>query len=56
MSVRRAIVDGKHGTHHRVFLIRGARVVKERSTDSYLKYGWNQMTSMGHWDGKFHWK
>lgn len=56
MARKRARVEGKHGTHHRVFLIRGARVVKERSTDMYLKYGWKELTALGHWDGKFHWK
>ena len=40
MSRKRAIVLGKHGTFHRVFLIRGGRVVKERNTDVYLKFGW----------------
>ena len=39
---KRAIVEGKHGTHHRVFLIRSARVVRERSTEEYLKYGWDE--------------
>lgn len=56
MSRKRAIVEGKHGTHHRVFLIRGARVVKERSTDAYLKYGWGEPTSLGHFEGKFRFK
>ena len=56
MSRKRAIVEGKHGTHHRVFLIRGARVVKERSTDMYLKYGWDNMTALGYWDGEIHFK
>jgi hypothetical protein len=36
----RAIVLGNHGRHHKVFLIRDARVIKERSTDEYLKNGW----------------
>jgi len=49
-------VEGPHGTHHRVFLIRGGRVIKERSTDMYLKYGWNEITALGHWQGKFHFK
>ena len=56
MGGRRAIVDGKHGTHHRVFLIEGARVVKERSTDMYLKYGWEEVTALGHSGGKFQFK
>lgn len=53
---KRAIVEGKHGTHHRVFLIRGARVVKERSTNMYLKYGWSDITAVGFYQGKFHFK
>ena len=55
MSNKRAIVDGKHGTHHKVFLIRDAHVVKERSTDMYLKFGWNEVTALGHYRGEFHW-
>ena len=56
MSKRRAIVEGKHGTHHKVFLIRGAHVVKERSTNMYLKYGWKEVTALGHCEGAFHFK
>lgn len=37
MKTKRAIVVGNHGRHHKVFLIRGARVVKEWDTDKYLK-------------------
>lgn len=51
---RRAIVFGASGKQHRVFLIRGARVVREKDTDAYLKYGWNEPTGLGHWEGKFH--
>ena len=54
MGRRRAIVEGAHGTHHRVFLIRSAHVVKERSTDMYLKYGWDEVTALGHYGEKFH--
>lgn len=56
MGRKRAIVDGKHGMHHRVFLIRDAHVVKELSTDMYLKYGWQGPTALGYWDGKFHFR
>lgn len=56
MSKRRAIVEGKHGTHHKVFLIWGAHVVKERSTNMYLKYGWKEVTTLGHYEGDFHFK
>ena len=56
MSKRRAIVEGKHGTHHKVFLIWGAHVVKERSTNMYLKYGWKEVTALGHCEGDFHFK
>lgn len=38
---KRAIVLGKHGRYHRVFLIRDARVIRERDTVWYLKDGWN---------------
>ena len=41
MKRQRAIVEGKHGLHHKVFLIRGARVLKERDTDVYMQKGWN---------------
>jgi hypothetical protein len=30
-------VEGKHKTHHRVFLIYGGRVVKDWNTDVYLE-------------------
>ena len=56
MARKRAIVLGKHGTHKRVFLIAGGRVIKERSTDMYLKYGWSEITPLGHWSGEFHFK
>ena len=56
MAGKRAIVLGKHGLRHKVFLIRGARVIEERSTDMYLKYGWKELTALGHWDSKFHYK
>lgn len=56
MSVKRAIVNGKHGTHHKVFLIRDARVVREKDTDAYLKHGWGEPTALGHWQGMFHFK
>ena len=52
----KAHVEGKHGTHHRVFLIAGGSVIKERSTDMYLKYGWKEITPLGHWNGKFHFR
>ena len=41
MSRKRAYVLGKHGTHKRIFLIRGARVVREKDVDKYLLEGWN---------------
>ena len=53
---KRASVDGAHGRHHRVFLIRDAHVVKERSTDVYLKYGWNEVTALGYYKASFHFK
>ena len=53
---KRAIVDGEHGRHHRVFLIRDAHVVKERSTDMYLRYGWDEVTALGHFEGRFNFK
>lgn len=53
---KRAIVLGRHGTVHLVFLIKHARVVKERSTDMYLKCGWKEITPLGHWNGKFHFR
>ena len=56
MERRRAIVLGASGKPHRVYLIRGARVVKERSTDSYLKYGWKGVTALGYWGSKFQFK
>ena len=56
MNRKRAIVEGSHGTHKRIFLIRGGRVVRERDVDMYLKYGWSNMTALGHWDSKFHFK
>ena len=48
MSRTKAYVNGKHGRYHRVFLIAGGRVVKERSTNMYLKYGWSQIAAFEH--------
>lgn len=56
MSRIKAHVLGEHGTHHKVFLIRGGRVIKERGTNMYLKYGWKKLTALGYWNGKFQWK
>lgn len=52
----KAHVVGKHGTHHKVFLISGGRVIRERDTDMYLKYGWKDIARLGHWEGGFHFK
>lgn len=56
MNSKRAIVSGKHGTHKRVFLIAGGRVIKEKNVDMYLKYGWDDVTALGYWGGKLHFK
>lgn len=52
----KAYVNGRHGLHNRIFLIKGGRVVRERDVDMYLKYGWKEVTPLGHFNGKFHFR
>ena len=45
---KRAIVVGWHGKFHRVFLIKGARVVKEMDTDVYLALSKKELKRFNH--------